>query len=588
MYENKMESNFKIVWHRDVEMDGNLEVSIQNNILQGNIEIKKNVKNKMESNFRIVWHRDVEIEGKFKVSAQNNVLQGCIKIKRNLKNKMEAEFRTLLPERKIENLTSIKDTYVTDLKPSLNFGESSIIKVGRDEQGNIYRTLIEFNIPLFLQNMYITKAQLKLYSDNISSFKGLEISLPNKSWGEYNVVWYGQPSRKKIVTTVDLDENKYEHTIDITEITKELWVLYPYENQGLLLKAQNEILEQIKNFGTKESTNPAQLEIEYFDKDLFSITGSVISGNIRVQRNEWSYLNGSISVFRHSGDSEINGSIHIKNMDMLEGNIDVAQINNGLIGRIKTEMLRKDLVGNICVNKEKLHGLIKVRALKELYGYIKTQPYKDLNGEIYVRYKNDLFASIIVNSLENKDLNSVVKVSVKKDLNCRISVKYKNDLDGVIIVNPLENKDLNSLVKISDKKDLNGKINVEYKNNLDGNINVAYIKDLEGNIRSTYTANKDLEGLIKIVLKTKLQGLLKVNPVGFEGKIDVNSISHIDGQIVTNAKKELYGHIVTNIKSDLDGQMKVKTMDIDDLSCVIVVGENPNVQYDYRLYAFIM
>ena len=149
--------------------------------------------NKMEAEFSIIWKKETEINGSVNVSGQDNTLQGNVKVNRPPKNKMEAEFRTEIPERKVEILTTIKDTYVTDFKPSLNYGNSSIIKVGTDGNGNLYRGLLEFNIPKKLQTMYITKAELTLYSDDINEFEELEISLPSQSWGEYNVVWYGQP-----------------------------------------------------------------------------------------------------------------------------------------------------------------------------------------------------------------------------------------------------------------------------------------------------------------------------------------------------------------------------------------------------------
>ena len=544
-------------------------------------------KNKMEAEFSIIWKKETEINGSVNVSGQDNTLQGNVKINRPPKNKMEAEFRTEIPERKVEILTTIKDTYVTDFKPSLNYGNSSIIKVGTDENGNLYRGLLEFNIPKKLQTMYITKAELTLYSDDINEFEELEISLPSQSWGEYNVVWYGQPSRKRIIKTVNLEKGKYEHIIDITDLVKNLWVLYPYENQGLILKSKDETIKQIKNFGTRESINPPKLEIEYFDKDLFSTTGSVIGGNVRVQRTEISDIHGGISVFRHSGESLLNGLIHVHNMNMIEGNINVAQFKN-INGIIKTERLRKDIQGNIFSSKEKLHGIVRSSACKNLYGIIRTMPNSNIDGLMEVKYKSQLYGNIDrIRPLMKKDINGRIQISDSKDVNGELIVKYKSDMLGNIDVIPMERQDLQGKVQISDKNDLLGQIKVIYKQDLNGQIEVMYVNDLQGCIRSTYKDKKDIESLIQIILKSDLQGSIKVNPVGFKGLINVNGTNDIEGIINTKALQELQGKITTNIKNDLDGQLKVQAMDINDLNSLIVVGENPNIKNGY-IYAFIM
>lgn len=544
-------------------------------------------KNKMEAEFSIIWKKETEINGSVNVSGQDNTLQGNVKVNRPPKNKMEAEFRTEIPERKVEILTTIKDTYVTDFKPNLNYGNSSIIKVGTDGNGNLYRGLLEFNIPKKLQTMYITKAELTLYSDDINEFEELEISLPSQSWGEYNVVWYGQPSRKRIIKTVNLEKGKYEHIIDITDLVKNLWVLYPYENQGLILKSKDETIKQIKNFGTRESINPPKLEIEYFDKDLFSTTGSVIGGNVRVQRTETSDINGDISVFRHSGQDEIKGFVYSKNMDMLEGNINVAQFKE-LNGIIETERLRKDIQGNIFSSKEKLHGIVRSSACKNLYGIIRTMPNSNIDGLMEVKYKSQLYGNIDrIRPLMKKDINGRIQISDSKDVNGELIVKYKSDMLGNIDVIPMERQDLQGKIQISDKNDLLGQIKVIYKQDLNGQIEVMYVNDLQGCIRSTYKDKKDIESLIQIILKSDLQGSIKVNPVGLKGLINVNGTNDIEGIINTKALQELQGKITTNIKNDLDGQLKVQAMDIDDLNGLIVVGENPNIKNGY-IYAFIM
>ncbi|WP_125154425.1 DNRLRE domain-containing protein [Clostridium rectalis] len=582
-----MEAEFEMTWYRNDGIDGNLEVTNQEDSLTGVIETKKTFSSTMESDFNVTWHEDTEINGVINTSEQSDIFKGNIEIYKQPKNKMEAELSSVLPERNTVELKTIKDTYVTELKPSLNYGKSSIMKVGTDKNNYVYRGLLEFKIPKDLQTMYITKTKLKLYSDDINSFKDLEISVPSKAWGEYNVVWYGQPSRKRVVKISDLPEGKYEHIIDITELVKDIWVLYPYENQGLILKSKDETIKQVKNFGTMESENPPKLEIEYFDKDLFLTTGSIIGGSVKVQRTGNADLYGGISVFRHSGESLIDGNIHVHNMNMLESKVNVAQFKN-MNGVIKTQRLRSDVKGEIFSSKEKLHGTICSSACKDLYGYIQTMPNSNIDGLIDVKYKSQLYGSINkIRPLMEQNINSKIQVSDKNDMSGRLKVKYKSNILGDINVVPMKRKDLQSFIQVSDKNDILGRLEVKYKQDLNGQLKVMYVNDLEGYIRPTYKDISEMESLINTILRYDLQGSIRVNPVGFNGLVNVNAVNDLKCKINVNALSELYGNIKTNIKNDLDGCMKVQAMDIDDLNGLIIIGENSNIETGY-IYAFIM
>lgn len=547
---NKMKAQLKVICHTKSDIGGQLKISSQDNTLQSRIKINKIPTNKMKAQLRVICHAQTEIGGQLKVSSENNLLQSLIKVNKVYTNKMETQLNIKLPESIQQEFTVIKDTYVTDYRPSLNYGNASIIKVGRDENGYTYRSLLQFDISSITDQMHLTKAYLKLYSSEGNKFNDLEISLSNRAWGEYNVVWYGQPSRYQIVTVTSLEENIYEYTIDVTNIVKDLWLPYPYENFGLIIKSYDENIIQVKNFGSKESNNSSKLILEYFDKDLFTGTGTVMNGSIRVQRTEWSDVQSKIAVFRHSGDSEIDGRIYAKNMDQLESVVKSSAFDNRLHGAIKVERLRYDLQATVFSNKEKLNGSITTRSISEVYGYIKTQGYTNLKGHINVVDKADFYGSFKVKPLERNDLDSTITISYKINLNARVSVAYKDDLYG--------------------------------------NLNVIYKSDLQGKIRSTYRTNSDFNGLIDIIYKTELQGRIKVNPVGFNGKLNVIAVTSLDGRIEVSAMNELYANIITNMKSDLDGYVKVQAMDIDDVQGVIVSGENPNVKNHYRIYAFIM
>lgn len=549
IYENKLESQFNIIWHKQEEIKATVKISTINDI-KGYIKIIKTPKTKMETMFNILWQQNTNLKGRCIISHQDNTLIGKIKIYSVPKNKMEAEFRVKLPEKKYIETSVVKDTYVTNLKPSLNYGKSSIIKVGTDDNNFVYRSLLQYKVPKMIDNMYVTRAYVKLYSDDDNAFENLEVSLPSKTWGEYNTVWYGQPPRYKILNVNNLEGGKYEYHIDVTEAVKQIWTLYPFENMGIILKSKDESIKQIKNFGTKESNTPSKLCIEYFDIDLFNTSGALIGGKLRVKRTETSDILSSISVFRHSGESILKAYIHVHNQDMIEGKANSAAIVDILQGRVLSDRLHKDLDGYVFSSKENLYGHINVNARSELDGYCKVHPNSNINGFVDVR--------------------------------------YINDIKGTIIVNPLEREDLPSKVQISDYNDLNAFIDVVYKSELQGKIKIIYKTEINGKIRSTYIDVADLKGKLISILKSDMLGKVKINPVGFTGKINVNTISFIEGKIKNSSTTDIIAKVHTNEKNDLDGFVKARLMEIDDLEGAITIDGNPLYGKDDYYYVFII
>lgn len=584
-YTNTCEGEFYIVWKRDSSIEGKMQISNTTEI-EGQVNVIKVPKNKMEAMFDIIWEKSNDLPAQIKVSFQDDTLNGHIKVHKNPKNKMEAEFGVTLPERKTVELSVIKDTYVTELKPTLNFGKSSIIKVGTDKEGNKYRSLLQYEIPIKLQQMRITKAYIKLYSDDDNDFKNMEISLPYRGWGEYNVVWYGQPSRLRIVDVINLGK-QYEYTIDVTDLVKHHWILYPYENFGLILKSENEDIIQMKNFGTKESDIPSKLCIEYFDEDLFNTTGSVLNGHIKVQRTEWSDLIGEIGVHRDWDESLLKGHIHVHNMNMIEGHINNTAMSS-IYGHVLPERLHNDMEGEVFSCREKLHGKIITRAFSGLYGSVKPHLNSKINGFVNVVYKNDILGRVKIRPLEQDDLAAQMIISDKQDINGSLNVIYKSDLKGEIEVKPLERNQINGQLKIATFRDILGNIGIIYKNQIDGKITVKYKNDLYACVRPMYfNEQSDLKGLVLSRCKTEINGRIIVNPVGFNGRVHPVATTNIKGRIKVRATKELYGQVTSTLKNDVDGYVRVRLLEISDLYAHIYSKGKPCIQDDY-IYAFIM
>ncbi|BAE47812.1 DNRLRE domain-containing protein [Clostridium botulinum] len=420
--------------------------------------MNKIFKNKMEAIFNVTWHKHNDaLQGNVNVSDKNDILQGCVNVNRTPKNKMEAMFQVNIPKREYIELDSIKDTYVTTENKALNYGDRSSFKIGLDNNNNIFRSLIQFDLSKVPKTYHICSIKLRLYSYDMKSFNNLEVSLPTNEWGEYNVVWGGQPSRLQLVSIVNLEKDKTTYDIDITDIAIQ-WLYKDINNNGLILKSYDENDRQLKQFSSRESENKPQLIVEYIDTDLFNGTNSVMKGHIRVRRNEISDLQSQISVFRHSDDNSLDGIIHTHNMNELEGNISVSY-HNGINGHVKV-----------------------------------YHPTYESDLQCYMFIRNEL-------------LSGSVKIA-KQD-----------SMMGIVTVKPLEKSDLNGIGKISDRKELDGKVLIyKYKDDsLNGEVDIYYKNELYGYVKPTYCTYNNMKGQITTILKSELTGTVKVNPVAFRG-----------------------------------------------------------------------
>lgn len=504
--------------------------------------------NKFRSSFSVTWKAIEDFDGKLVVSSADDSLQGKIVTAPYRKNRLRSEFEAKLPKREIVTTSIVKDTYVTDLTPTLNNGKLEILKVGVDKEGYKYRTMIKVQVPDIVRDKHIIKAELVLDSDEQNGFEGLEVSLADNDWQEYSVVWLGQPSRQRILYTTDLNQGTYTHRLDLTEAVTQDWILSDSRNNGIILKAKNETKEQIINFSSRESYSPPKLEITYIDKDLFLETGSVMSGRIRPQQKGEDEIKGRIDVWRDEDSREIKGRLKVVRDDTVEGIVKVAQLKD-LQGKLKVKEWYSDLEGQITTNVDWVFGSINVKAYKDLYGTISPQPQSSING--------------IVN------------------------VMYKDDLSGELVIRPLSYYDMDGTIRASAKTELKGKINVMYKNQIDGTINIQQFTDLKGAVRPTIQLDDALEGILNVIYKSQLTGRIKVNQIALPAKIIVRGKSEIEGKLHSIAQSSINGRIMTAMKTELDGNITSRAREISDLNGKLQLGEIPEIDED-EIFVFIM
>lgn len=505
--------------------------------------------NKMETQFNIIWKKQDEIEGRVWVSDFDDSLSGRVFVYRQPKNKMEAQYTIKTPTKETLILNPFQDTYVYEKRGSLNFGGSALLKVGADELGYKYRSLIQFpNIKDTMpSNMRITKAYLKLYSTDNNNID-LEISSLSNGWDEYSTVWYGQPPRKKIIDIVEVNGSSNQYQFDVTDIVKR-WYYYPYEDNGFLLKLYDETQNQLKDFSSREGLSQPQLVIEYFDEDLWTLTGNTLEGKLKVRRTEISDVEGIIRVFRHDGESLLDGYVHVKNNEQLEGYI-YSTSQKSIDGKVIVNRTHyKDLSGFVFVKKENLYGRVKTSSKNDISGYVKPKPSSKLEG--------------------------------------KVSVLYKDSIDGFVYVKPLERNDLQGRINVAGYNNLNGRVRVIYKDSLESKVNVIYKNNLAGRVRPLLQLENDLNGQVNVIYKTELEGRVKVYPVAFKGEVTVKALNQIEGLVYNTQLNEITGIVDVCMKGDMYGEVYARLMEINEMDGIVNVINNIEISKG-KIYVFIM
>lgn len=556
-----------------------------------------NFENKMECEIEVYWELENEIGGKITVSNKDDRFQGIINTINSPRNKMESELEIISPEILTNEYTPTQDTFITNYRPTLNYGSNNLLKIG-NENGYIYESLIQFDISDIPTNFFIQKAILQLHSDNDKGFNQLNICYPYKIWEENNVVWNGKPDVKEVWKTINFQNGIIDYEIDVTDFIGKWWNKTE-NNLGLLLKAKNETLNQIINFTSNESSIKPKLIIQYYDKDLFIEENSVMKACIKVQSEEKNDLLGKIqTVFRY-GNSGIEGNIITKNKEVIEGFIST-NASKEINAQILPHRLNSNLDAEVFSSKELIKGFIKVNAINQLESQVKSQillndkisgmidvnrPLENINGQVLASNSDDTLRGKIVTMAINKiDGNITINAFKRDDLQANLSNCGLKELNSVIDI--VCNSGIEGLLKIQPHSNIKGDINIALKSNLESEIRTILKNQIQGSIKSQLTLDNSINGLLNVMLKSQLDGIVSVNNNVIQGEIKNGAINDITGKVKVCALSKMFGKVKSKGINDLQGSIKVNALDINEIDGTIIIKNNLNDEV--LLYAFIM
>ena len=184
---------------------------------------------------------------------------------------------TPTPEPIVRNATDIADTWISKWNITTNYSSSTLMKVA-DYEGDVYNSLIEFNLPQKSDTEDVVSATLYVYTTSQSNTQSLNVCVRKmlKDWVENEVtaeqaqngvLWeqtnaMGSNDVSSCGDEITLSEINRWYTFDVTDYVND-W--YAGEaNYGLMLNASTNNPSVYYAFTTRESdSNHPYIEIEF-------------------------------------------------------------------------------------------------------------------------------------------------------------------------------------------------------------------------------------------------------------------------------------------------------------------------------------
>ncbi|RAI85697.1 concanavalin A-like lectin/glucanase superfamily protein [Paenibacillus pabuli] len=190
-------------------------------VIRDNYDVPSSIYPKSRDVSDIPTALDIKFRGKSGLKAKVGV---------SYTGRMKAIVDVTPPKRTTHFATAVKDAYVREGIPTLNYGaEASLVIGSKVSGGDRFRTLLGFDISQVPQHQDVESVVLKLhYSPSSPAPTKKYRVLVTKDFDEYGVTWKNQPS---VIREVTLDSNNYavnsqEHfiTFDITEYVNDAYL----------------------------------------------------------------------------------------------------------------------------------------------------------------------------------------------------------------------------------------------------------------------------------------------------------------------------------------------------------------------------
>lgn len=441
------------------------------------------------------------------------------------------------------NIIPVKDAFVRESVPILNYGTEVSMQVGYNPaRSERLRSLLGFDLTQLKEladTIIIDKAELKLH---YSSNSGVLFDLFNVEgdWTEHGVTWANAP----IVGTVvhyDGFKDDVEHrtfVFDLTTLVKQLRELNQ-SSLDLYIKAIDETTRNLTIF-TKEMGGEyvPQLEITYYDAVIKSFGRANRDSRIFVMHRDNKNLRSKMTVKKIPVDRDLRSEIYVRRGDAKVGTITVSR--PFMQGKLKAR--RSDY-------KENASSItVRVKEFHDFTGGSITVNKRNLLSSMFVKYWRDIPSVLMIRASDYDDLFSWFSVSAPSRP-ATVYVRPYFDFPGSINLRQNENSELSSQLIPSFPSIL-------------GHIYIRFIKDLSSRIKVRKSDEKDIEALLAIS-RSNINGSIRVNPY---------ELLMCSVEVRKEDRSELGGEITLSFPNL---QSSVEVPDRSDL-CGVIVASMPN------------
>lgn len=150
------------------------------------------------------------------------------------------------------------DVYIDSSQPDTNFSNSTVLWVGKQENGALQRSLLKFDLSFIPAGSKIITANLNVYLDYDASEMEIQETITpfaiTDAWDVSTVTWNNQPVISNSIRgyTTNLSTPGY-YCFIITDFV-ERWVNQGFANNGLELKSDEINIDDNKRFVSSDET----------------------------------------------------------------------------------------------------------------------------------------------------------------------------------------------------------------------------------------------------------------------------------------------------------------------------------------------
>jgi hypothetical protein len=539
--ENRMTGKVKVFGVRDNDLASRITVKSHKSI-QGAIYVYSDYTregdlygSQRKSHFYVLNRKDIS---------------GSIAITPN--GSMKGVFDLLPPPKTVIKLSPVKDAFIREGIKTLNYGAEQTMLVGYSADNNErYRSLLGFDVSSIPDNQTIDKAVLKLYNSSANPIdQPIGLYSAYNTWTELGVTWKNQPFVDATVGSATVGKREGFIEFDVLDIVSK-WKKHELNNNGFILKAIDETVNQYLSLYTKESSNPdlkPVLEVTYYDNNIRSIGRFQIRSSGIIKGFAYKDITGHLVIPTYDRSRELLSKIKVRNPDFVESNIFASRpyLQSNIIVQQRD---KSQLISNIVVRQKRIVEIdsmlfVSVRQLKSKLG---------------VPFTQDITSNIGVKAIGKNDLVSKIFVS-RNYLQSSIIVDRRiNNFRSKIQVQGTNSRDINGLITVKQVYQLTTSIFIN-KVIVPSNIKVVHFSDITATIRVRAIVNSDLPSNL-FISRREINGNLNVRRSGR---------TQITGTMVIrqNDKKELLTNLFIS-RREVDSQITVKL--ISDISCQVEV-----------------